>query len=219
MTSIIQVVINAFEKMIADFGQLVKDALASMESIGSRIAGDIKTTSREIFTGIRTRISSAIQAIKTRLQSKKFNAGHAGGEATAFKNKIETMLTTLVADVQSLFDRFRDALKVILTDSKDAIEHVESKLGPVVKDVGDHVDTAIRDFVSALKDVATKSATVLEAGVHNISHVVDVSADFVYHHGMEIAETAAISVIQPTTIVLFLAAGGFVYLGTTYEPT
>lgn len=218
LAQVIEDIFNKVEEMIGKFETIVKDGATRLDSIGTSIAGDIKTTSKEIFTNVRTRISTFIQAFKSRLRSKKFSTGGVGPEVEAFKNKLEGMLKVLMEDLQSVFDRIKKAIGSLLDDSKSEIEHVESKLTHISKDVSSEFDSKTKDFLAVLKTIGRNVGTALTRGEHFLSHELTVSKDFVYDHGLVIAESATITAFQPAILIAFGLAGAMVYGATVYEP-
>jgi len=218
MTSVISDILNAVKSMISKFESLIRQAISTLASKGEAIASDIKTESEAIFTDIRTKMSNAIQQFKTRIENKKFVAGSPGTSASTFGSKVHNALRDLVSDLQGIFDRFKSIVKDILGDAEKAISDVESKLGPVVKDTVSYTDTAIKDFLRALKSVAVNVETALAKGATAVAHNVEADASFVKKHGLQIAEAATISIIQPTVILAFVASGAMIYAGAIYQP-
>ena len=218
MTSIVSDVVNAIQKMLADLKSIMESALSRMATVGEKGASDIRTFSMEAFTTVRTRITTALHSTENYLKSLRFDAGHAGSEVMTFRDKVESMMRTLVHDMQILFDRFKDSMTLLLTYSKDALSDVEKDIAPVAKDVTGDVEKATSDFLAVIKDVASDAASKMLVVLHDIEHVVMLPADFAYSHGLQIAEASALTVVQPAVIVSFALAGGLLYLGSTYSP-
>jgi ElaB/YqjD/DUF883 family membrane-anchored ribosome-binding protein len=216
-TAVITDIINAVEKMVSDFEALIKDAISTIESKGSAIAAEIRTESQQIYTDVRSKISAAIQSFKSRIQARSFSAGTPGTSSATFRSRIDNALRDLVVDLQNIFDRFKNALKVILTDTETAIKDVEGKLTSVVKDVTSVTETTGKDFLRVLRQVATNAETALVHTGSTITHAIEVDASFVVNHGVQIAEAATIAVIQPQTILAFIVGGGFIYAGAVYK--
>jgi len=219
--AIISAVENIFqevERMVRRFETLVDKAVGTLETVASNVAGDIKNTSEEIFTGFRSRASKAIQAFKTRLEGKSFHTGGPGGAISGFKNRVESMLRVLAEDMQSLFDRFKNAMETILRDVEAALKDVSSKLTPLTKDITSAVETTAKDFLSALKTVGRNVESALARGEHFLSHEITVCSDFVHKHDAQFAETASVGLVGFGPIALLTGAGGLFYLGTMYEP-
>ena len=147
MASIVNDIVNAVEKAISDFESLIKSAIATLESKASAIANDIKTTSQEIYQGVRAKMTAAIQAFKSRLSTKTFNAGTPGVSSSTFRTRIDNALRDLVNDLQALFDRAKNALKDILNDSRLVVRDIEKKLVTVTKDTTSFIDTSGKDFL------------------------------------------------------------------------
>ena len=219
MTSVISDILNAVKSMISKFESLIREAISTLASKGEAIASDIKTESEAIFTDIRTKMSNAIQQFKARLENKKSVAGTPGTSATTFASRIHNALRDLVSDLQGIFDRFKSIVKDILSDAEKAIKDVEGKLGPIVKDTVAFTDTATRDFLHALKAVAVNVETALAKGGAAVIHNIEADASFVKNHGLQIAEAATISIIQPSIILSFVASGAMIYAGAIYQPS
>jgi len=217
-TAVIGEIVSAVEKMVSDFRSLIESAIATIESKGRAVAAEIRTTSDEIYTGVRSKITAAIQAFKTRIQSRTLSTGTPGTSSTTFRSRIDNALRDLVVDLQHIFDRCKAALKVILGDTETAIKDVGGRLGAVVKDTTAVTETALKDFLRVLRQVASNTENVLSHASSTITHAVEADASFAFSHGVQIAEAATIAVIQPTTIAAFLLSGGLIYAGAIYKP-
>ena len=214
---IIKEILGEINKMVSDFEQLVKDAITTLQSVGSRIATDVSTTSKEIFTAVRQKMSSAIQSFKTWIDSKKFSAGSPGTSSSTFKTRVDNVLRTLIKDLQDMFNAFKKGFKNILTDVENGIRDIESKLTPIAKDVTTVVETAGKDFLRSLKLIAENTEALLQKGGTALVHSLEADASFVKNHGLQFAEAATIALINPYVIGSFILSAGFIYAGAMYK--
>jgi hypothetical protein len=212
-------IVKQAEAMVAKMKSEVGNAISTAKGLATREAGEMESLGTEVEHNFQVRVSSFVQTIKVRIESHKFETGGAGETASRFPTDVEHAMRTFTSDLQTLFDKFKSDIHLIVTDSRQAIKDVSDKITPVTKDATPHVESVFKDFVSALKDFGSKAEALAVRASHSVRHEITVSADFVHKHGVQIAEVAAVGVIQPTFFFALLVGGGMFYYGDHYQPS
>jgi methyl-accepting chemotaxis protein len=217
MTAVIGEIFKSVEAMISKFEQLIKDGISSMKGIAQDTAGKITQTSTTIFTDARGRMTVVIQTTQRHIEAQKVSTGSIGQNTKTFMSRVETAARDLLKELQAIFDRFKVAMKDLLTDTKSAIEEVKSNLVKKSEDVSGDFDTGIKDFLSELEKVGKNIETGFAKADTSIQHSISVSSSFVHSHDAVLAEGAVLAVVSPVFLIGLIFGGAMIYGGSVYE--
>lgn len=209
MAAVFEKIVDAFKTAISDLEKIVKDIVSEAEKISIEAGQKIEALCRSLASDLKAKISSVIQTFRARIQTFRnlhSNPAVKPGVLT-FGARIEKAGRNALKDVEEVLSRFKQDAKEALSLARDAIRDVKNAVISFSKDATTTVEKSIKDIANALRTVGSDILNSMKHVEKDVVKELELDKNFVFKHGLQISEVAAVAILPPVAIAAFIGSG------------
>ena len=217
---LINKVIQAMKDFIEGIQNEGKRIINVLATYSSKVATEISSVMSQVFTDIKRKISMIIRAFKSKIDSfsRRIKKPHING-GTTITTQIKNATRDASRKVETMATKFGKIMESLLTEMREAMSKIANgiKTGAV-----DALSTARRIGTTVVVEMEKIGKTAIESStnaVENLSKDLELGGEFIYKHGIQVASTAAIAIINPYLVGSAVVSAGLIIGAVKYEPT
>lgn len=219
VVSVIESVIKAMKSFIDKLENMSKSLVQTLQEYSTQAAGKIRTQMINIFNSVERHIKNEITALTTRLEALRSGLKKSKLKSgTSTMHKLEAYVKDAVKDIENISEKFMAKVKTCVEKFGKALEMISQSGEKLISESFTDAEKFAGDVVKKIEEVGKDSVdgikTAIEPVLGEFSHI----ESFVYKHGVQMAEAAAVSFLDPFMFISFFIAGGAIIAASNYTP-